>query len=704
MISYTRNFEDVMLARALQGVSGGFYVDVGASHPVSDSNTYALYNKGWRGIAIEPQPIFNSQWQSLRPEDMLVNAAVAAASGQATLHKPIQYGQGATIHLDLAKGYAQQGLAMAQSVVPVHTLTEILSQLRPHGDIHLLSIDVEGAESDALLGLDLQRFRPWLVVLESVLPGLPTPNYEAWEPILLAAGYEFAYFDAVNRFYVAKEHLELKAHFDHPPCVWDEFESHEVVSLRQQVQTQQEQINAMAHSLLGCAQHMEALGDLVAYEQMLRKIFELAPAYEDIYWPLGRLLTGQGRRAEALAFYQETIKHAPLHFYSHHNIGMLMRWEKRWEESEAAFRRMMEIKPDFSEGRMNFGALLLALGRYPEGWALFESRYLVNAGETPHMSHNAPYPRWTGEPLAGKSIIIMREQGYGDEIMFARFAQSLKERGAARVTILCQPLIRTLLQTVPGVDDVVCSEDLTGWPHMDYWCYGQSLPHALGITLDTLPAAIPYITPQTTPLMAWHKRITEELPAGTFKVGITWRGSPKHGNDHNRSLANLHVLRPLWDVPNVSFVSLQTGDAALEAANSPPDQPIAEWGSQMSDFADGAALVAQLDLIISVDTGIVHVAGALGVPCWVMIPRIETDWRWLNDRDDSPWYPKGMRIFRQTTASGWDDVLENIKNSLLEMASSPAEPSSPAESSSPRRRGSSVLDSRLRENDELAKC
>jgi FkbM family methyltransferase len=698
MISYTRNFEDVMLARALQSVPCGFYVDVGASHPVSDSNTYALYSKGWRGIAIEPQSIFNSQWQSFRPEDVLVIAAVAAASGQATLHKPIQYGQAATIHLDFAQDYAQRCLAMTQSVVPMHTLTEILAQIRPEGDIHLLSIDVEGAESDVLRGLDLQRFRPWLIVLESVLPGLPTPNHEAWEPILLAAGYEFAYFDAVNRFYVAKEHAELKTHFDHPPCVWDDFEPHEVVSLRQQVQTQQAQLTAMAHGMLACARHFEASGDIAAYEKVLWKIFELAPAFEDVYWPLGGLLTGQGRRAEALAFYQGTIKHAPLHFYSHHNIGMLCRWEKRWEESEAAFRRMMQIKPDFSEGRMNYGALLLALGRYTEGWALFESRYLVFEGEKPRMSHNAPYPRWTGEPLAGKSIVILREQGFGDEIMFARFALSLKERGAARVTLLCQPPIRTLLQTVPGVDSVVCAEDLAAWPPMDYWCYGQSLPHALGTTLATLPAAIPYITPQATQRMAWQKRILEELPAGTLKVGVTWRGSPQHGNDHNRSLANLQVLRPLWDVPNVTFVSLQTGDAALEAANPPLDQPTAEWGSQMSDFAAGAALVAELDLVISVDTGIVHVAGALGVPCWVMIPRIETDWRWLNDRDDSPWYPVGMRIFRQTTDSGWDDVLENIKNSLLEMASSPAEPSSP------RRRGSSVLDSRLRENDGLAKC
>ncbi len=665
MISYTRNFEDVMLMRALGHVQQGFYVDVGASHPVNDSNTYALYSKGWRGVAIEPQTIFNAEWQTFRSEDILVNAAMSATSGEAVLHKPIQYGQGATIHPSFAQDYAQRGLAMAQSVVPVLTLTEVLAQLRPEGDIHLISIDVEGAEEDALLGLDLQRFRPWLMVLESVLPGLPTPHYAHWEPILLAADYECVYFDAVNRFYVAKEHAELKVHFDHPPCVWDDFTSYELTKAQATVQSQKERLDSAAFWMLAASKRFEVAGDMAACEAVLWRIFELMPTYEDAYWPLGSLLTGQGRRAEALAFYEQTVLHAPHNFYSHHNIGMLLRWEKRFEESEAAFQRMMAINLNFSEGRMNYGALLLALGRYTEGWELFEARYLVTEGETPRMSHNAPYPRWTGESLVGKSIMLMREQGYGDEIMFARFAQTLKERGAVHVTILCQPAIKTLLQSVPGVDEVLCVEDMNDvWPPMDFWIYGQSLPHALGVTLDTLPAAIPYIAPQATSRMAWRARIQNELPAGTIKVGITWRGSPQHGNDHNRSLANLSVLRPLWDVPNVSFVSVQTGDAVIQATHPPLDQPIAEWGSQMVDFEGGAALVSELDLIISVDTGIVHVAGALGVPCWVMIPRVETDWRWLNDRDDSPWYPVGMRIFRQTTDSGWDDVLAQLKDAL----------------------------------------
>jgi FkbM family methyltransferase len=158
MISYARNFEDVMLVRALRHIDRGFYVDVGASHPIADSNTYALYGMGWRGVAIEPQPVFNDLWQAHRPEDLLVNAALANQAGQTTLFKPTEYGQGATINTHFAQHYAQRGLSMTEVTVPVHTLTEVLLATRLEGDIHLLTIDVEGAEESVLRGLDWVHF------------------------------------------------------------------------------------------------------------------------------------------------------------------------------------------------------------------------------------------------------------------------------------------------------------------------------------------------------------------------------------------------------------------------------------------------------------------------------------------------------------------------------------------------------------------
>jgi len=678
MISYTRNFEDVMIGRALKAIEHGFYVDVGASHPVADSNTFALYERGWRGLAIEPQTVFNALWQQHRPFDKLLNVAVSNASGEMTLYKPSDYGQMATLSVGLAQDYAQRGMTLSESTVSVETLSHLLQQARGVGDIHLMSIDVEGAEREALLGLDFQRFRPWLMMLESVLPGVPKTNYEHWEHLLLDAGYEFVYFDAVNRFYVAKEHEDLKAHFQRPPCVWDNFVSAELVHekkqtelLQQQLQSLQQQshyvlehLNGAAELLLSIANQYEAKEDWQACEALLWRIYEKLPTFEALHWKIGGLLVGQDRRAEALTFYQKTAELFPNNRYAHHNVGMLLRWEKRWEESEAAFRRSLAIDPNFSECRMNFGALLLALGRYTEGWTLFEARYLVQPHETPRMSHNIAYPRWTGESLEGKSILVLREQGYGDEIMFVRFAQTLKTRGAVHVTVLCQQAIRSLLATAPGVDAVVCVEELSEWPVHDYWCYQQSLPLGLGITLEDLPAPVPYLTAPSFERQKWRARIEQSLPAQTLKVGINWRGSPEHGNDKHRSLPSVQALQALWAVKGVSFISVQTGEAAARIAEVLVDQPMLALGAELADFADGAALVSELDLVISVDTAMAHLAGALGVPCWVMIPVVETDWRWLTDRSDSPWYPQYMRIYRQTTDYVWDDVVMQIEQSL----------------------------------------
>lgn len=673
MISYTRNFEDVMICRALRHIPNGFYVDVGASHPVTDSNTFALYTLGWRGLAIEPQTIFNEQWQQYRPEDLLVNAGIANQEGQLTLYKPDDYGQGATFNAEFAQDYVQRGLVMSQHTVPVCPLTRLLEQIRSQGDIHLLSIDVEGIEQDVVLSLDWQRFRPWLVVLESTLPGVPTTNYQTWEPLLLAQGYEFVYFDAVNRFYIAQEHPELKAHFDHPPCVWDDFTPHELQFLRtrvpqleQQISQQESTLKAAAQTLLQLALDLRDKNETVAFENVLWRIFELMPTYEDVYWPLGGLLSGQGRRAEALEFYTQAAQHAPHNFYNYHNLGMLLRWQKRWAESEAAFEQMMAINPNFHTGRRNYAMLHLALGNLTKGWELFESRYLpCSDTSATTMSNNAPYPMWRGESLEGKSIFVLREQGYGDAIMFARFIPQLKARGAAKVLLMCLPEVKTLLQTVEGVDGVYCVEDLNNaWPMLDYWIYEQSLPHALGITLDNLPAPIPYLSAQTSARLAWRSRIQNELPAQTLKIGLVWRGSAGHGNDRYRSLPSLSTLRLLWDIPNISFISLQKGAGEAEAQCPPQDQPLVNWGPDLQNFADSAALISELDLVISVDTSVVHLAGALGAACWVLVQYIETDWRWLTEREDSPWYPQGIRLFRQTQETAWDDVLENLKAAL----------------------------------------
>jgi FkbM family methyltransferase len=225
-VQYTRNFEDVMLRRALQGIERGCYLDVGASHPVVDSNTYALYQRGWRGIAVEPQPQFAAAWAQARPEDVFVGAAAGAGSGETELHTPRRFGQSATTHGASLARYRRMGLETAAQRVRLTTLNAVLEELLGGRTLHLLSLDVEGGEGAAFAGLDLGRFRPWLMIVEVTLPGSPELAPCDWEPGLVGAGYETAYFDGVNRFYLAREHAALKRHFALPPNVWDDFVSH----------------------------------------------------------------------------------------------------------------------------------------------------------------------------------------------------------------------------------------------------------------------------------------------------------------------------------------------------------------------------------------------------------------------------------------------------------------------------------------------
>jgi FkbM family methyltransferase len=234
-VSYTRNFEDVMLNRVFDSIPQGFYVDVGAFHPAIDSNTYALYRRGWRGIVVEPEATLAGAWRELRPDDVLVQAACGASTGHTTYFTFQSVLQFSTTTPATADLYRAQGVPVTTRVVPLVSLNDLLARHRPSGDIHCMSIDVEGGERAVLEGLDLQRYRPWVILLESVEPGRPVANHEAWEPLLLSNDYEFVYFDEVNRFYLAREQAHLKRLFACGPCVWDDFVHIDLVQAREEL-------------------------------------------------------------------------------------------------------------------------------------------------------------------------------------------------------------------------------------------------------------------------------------------------------------------------------------------------------------------------------------------------------------------------------------------------------------------------------------
>jgi len=245
MICYTRNFEDVILQRVFADVARGCYLDVGASVPVGDSNTYALYQKGWRGVAMEPLP-YEHLWKQFRPEDLLLSAAAGERNGKLTLQVFDHAQQHSSASIDTLTHLRRNNLLPSRSIeVPMLTLDGVIADHASGRDIHLLSIDVEGMEYQALKGLDLRKHRPWVVVLEAVLPGCNVPTHQDWEPLLLGADYSMIYFDGVNRFYLARERADLARHFALPPNVWDGFTMAHQLELEAEVSRLRSELSAM---------------------------------------------------------------------------------------------------------------------------------------------------------------------------------------------------------------------------------------------------------------------------------------------------------------------------------------------------------------------------------------------------------------------------------------------------------------------------
>ncbi|PWT72728.1 MAG: pilus assembly protein PilF, partial [Proteobacteria bacterium] len=395
-------------------------------------------------------------------------------------------------------------------------------------------------------------------------------------------------------------------------------------------------------------------------ERMQRQALCLNPTSAEIYSNLGNVLAKRGCDTEAEQCYREAIALSPLSPSGLTNLGSLLAARGKDSEAETCFRQAIAAAPEHPLSRLNLGYLLLGQGRLAEGWALHEARYAPNLANRPAIPPSLPFAQWQGEPLQGKSVVIWPEQGYGDEIQFCRFAPLLKEQGAATVTLVCKPALAPLMETLDGIDRVIAADPaFTEVGAHDYWTFPMSLPLRCNADLSNIPTRIPYLHALPDRIARWSARI----PHGNKRVGLVWRGNARNPNDAHRSLPSLATLTPLWSLQQVHFVSLQTGPAASEARDQ-ARQAYSELGSEIADFADTAAIVQQLDLLVCVDTAIAHLAGALGKPCWVLLPAHKTDWRWLRNREDSPWYPATMRLFRQRGAESWDSVIESVASAL----------------------------------------
>lgn len=409
---------------------------------------------------------------------------------------------------------------------------------------------------------------------------------------------------------------------------------------------------AEAYANLGLM--LEKLGKAESAEVSYRRSIELNPAYSENYLNLGALLANQKRFDEAETAYSQAIPlgNSPVGWS---NLGVLYACMKREAEAERCYRTAMSLDDSYATARFNLSYLLLRQGRFEEGWYCLEARNWYAA-----LAARLACPRWQGESLVGKSILIGHEAGLGDAIQFCRYAAVLKARGAASITMLCHPPLKTLLAALEGVDAVIAFDEqipTSGW---DFWTPLLSIPFYCKTRLDSIPATIPYLQAPANRIAHW----TSRLPSDGLRVGLVWKGNPLFENDADRSLPSLDVLAPLGTVAGVHFISLQKGAGEVEAANPPTGLPLINLGYQLEDFADTAAVVTGLDLVICVDTAVAHLTGALGKPCWVLLPDYKTDWRWMTDCSDSPWYPATMRLFRQSTMGDWSSVVAELVGGL----------------------------------------
>ena len=377
-------------------------------------------------------------------------------------------------------------------------------------------------------------------------------------------------------------------------------------------------------------------------ERLLRSAIERWPADADLWSIHGRGLLFSDRVDAAVQAFERALELAPYYVGALSNLGTAYDLLGRHDDAMTAFERALAVDPDHAETNLNYAHQLLKAGAFHTGWTHYEWRLKRSRHMPPH-----PAPRWQGEPLEGRTIALRCEQGFGDAIQFVRYAPMVAARGGA-VTIECRKPLLRLFAGVDGVADVV---EPGPADHCDMQCPLLSLPGMFRTRMETIPDRVPYLpVPEAAAL---------DCPAGTKRVGLVWAGSPGHKRDRHRSRP-LSDFAPLAKVPGATFFGLQVGPAADEPR--PAGMQVADLVSDVNDFLDTARVLAALDLVIAVDTAVAHLAGAMGLPVWLLTDKAG-DWRWLEDREDSPWYPT-MRLFRRR--DGWDDVFQRVAAALAE--------------------------------------
>lgn len=412
------------------------------------------------------------------------------------------------------------------------------------------------------------------------------------------------------------------------------------------------------------------LEDLPAAEEAFVGALKIKPDLLEAHYNLGNLFRKQSRLPEAIASYRKVLSlranktletnksrsGAAIEIQAKNNLALSLSEAGKQEQAIACYREALVSDPQNAILHYNLATALLATGNFLEGWEELEWRWKMPSFTTKLRDFGKPL--WKGEPLDGANILLHAEQGYGDTLQFVRYAPLVAERGG-KVILEVPPRLHRLLGNLPGVSQVVVHGEAL--PEFSWHCPLMSLPRAFATTVDTIPSSLSYLK---APEEAAEKERAGQ-PAETLRVGLAWSGNPRNQLDAFRSMSLLD-LSALGQVEGVSFFSLQMGEATQQIAEVSARLQVTDACSGHKDFADTAAFLSTLDLVITVDTSIAHLAGALGIPVWILLAHSRTDWRWLLDRSDSPWYPMA-RLFRQAQPGAWKPLAETLRSELQQL-------------------------------------
>ncbi|MBF0161013.1 MAG: glycosyltransferase family protein [Magnetococcales bacterium] len=388
------------------------------------------------------------------------------------------------------------------------------------------------------------------------------------------------------------------------------------------------------------------------------------PDDAEISFHLGDTCMDLGEAEAALAPFRNAIRLQPTFKEAWINLGLSLKGLGAVPEALHCFQQVIQAHPHCIEGYINLGMTHLLMGDYAEGWRAYEWRLQLTQQAAciqwpPILQGNPAPPRWDGTPLAGKSILVVAEQGFGDILQFVRYLLPLKS-GGARILFSAPPTLIPLLRRLPAIDDIRTPEQFTDAEEIDCHCPLLSLPLLFNTQLESVPAPIPYIQADPELARQWAGRLRR---GENVLVGLVWRGKPLHPNDPlRRRSCTLQDLAPLAQVAGVTWISLQQEDGSSPPLQPPPGMAILDLRAALRDFAQTAAILDNLDLLISIDTSVAHLGGALGKAVWLLLP-IAPDWRWTLDQPRSPWYPD-IPLFRQTVPHSWQEPLQAMAEAL----------------------------------------